>query len=262
MRIAHRHKNIKDYWTKRWDDIPVDHPMQNPNIYPLKFARFTIHSKDGRILEAGCGAGRILRYYADRGHDIVGIDFVSSVIQKLKTTDPKLNVEVGDITNLQFSDQSFKYVLAFGLYHNLGHKLDKAMHETYRILQEGGRVCASFRADNVKTWLTDWMTGHRARKQGIKVPATEFHKMNLKEDEFINLFKRAGFNIEKVWSVENMPFLYKFPFFRAKAHKVFNENAARKEGYKLSLIGNVIQKSLLRCFPKQFCDVFVLIAKK
>ena len=86
--------------------------------------------------------------------------------------------------------------------------------------------------------------------------------MNLKEYEFVSLFKRSGFIVDVVYPVTNMPFLYKFSFFRAKDHKVFNENIARKEGYKLSPMGNIIQKFLLRFFPKQFCNIFVLIANK
>ena len=262
MRITYRRSDNKEYWTRRWDDIPADHPMENPNVYPLKFAQLTVQSKDGKILEAGCGAGRILRYYANKGYDIVGIDFIKGAVEKLKEIDPELKVEVGDITNLRFPDQSFRYVLAFGLYHNLQHQLDQALYETHRVLKTGGKVCASFRADNIQTWLTDWLTEHRARKQGIKTPATEFHKMNLKESEFIDLFKRASFHVEAVYPVENMPFLYKFSFFRSKEHKIFNENVARREGYKISLIGNMIQKFLLRYFPKQFCNIFVLIARK
>ena len=38
-----------------------------------------------------------------------------------------------------------------------------------------------------------------------------------------------------------MPFLYKFRIFRAKEHKDFNENRGRKEGYKFSKLGQMIQ---------------------
>ncbi len=74
-----------------------------------------MQDKAGKILEAGCGAGRILRYYHDRGYDIIGIDFIDVAISKLKEIDPTLQAEVGDITSLGFADQSFRYVLAFGL---------------------------------------------------------------------------------------------------------------------------------------------------
>ena len=263
MRITYRRANNKDYWDKRWSDIPPDAPMENENKYPLKYAKLTVDSKEGQILEAGCGAGRVLRYYKERGYNILGMDFIEIAVQKLKEIDPELAVEVGDITNLRFEDQSFKFLMAFGLYHNLqGALLEKSIQETYRVLEPGGRVCASFRADNIQTRLTDWLTEFRQQKKGIKENPKEFHKMNLTRKEFVNFFAEAGFEEESVYPVENMPILYKFSFFRAKDHKVFNENIARKEGYRLSTLGQRIQNGLMKYFPNQFCNIYVLIARK
>ena len=68
------------------------------------------------------------------------------------------SLEVGDITNMDFKDRSFDYILCFGLYHNLEKNLEKAVLETHRVLRNGGRVCASFRADNLQTKLVDYLT--------------------------------------------------------------------------------------------------------
>lgn len=260
MRMTFRSANNKDYWTKRWDDIPADAPMGNLSVYPLKYAQMTVKDKAGKILEAGCGAGRILRYYHDRGHDIIGIDFIDVAIRKLKGIDPTLQAEVGNITNLRFADQSFKYVLAFGLYHNLQDGLDKAIQETHRVLEKGGLVCASFRADNIQTKLTDYLTERKAKKRGGENMTRFFHKMNLTRNEYEQLFTRAGFIVDFVGPVENMPILYKFAIFRSSGHKEFDENKARMEGYRLSWFGQRLQNFLMRFFPDQFCNIYVLIA--
>lgn len=236
--------------------------MDNPEKYPLKYALLTVKDKDGKILEAGCGNGRIVRYYKDRGYDILGIDFIEEAISKLKAADPEVQAEVGDITNLHFKDETFKYILAYGLYHNLEHGLEKAIAETFRVLKKGGLVCASFRADNIQNKLNDSLAEKRA-VAGDKTGSTkQFHKLNLTRCELVELFKRGGFEVEAVYRAENMPLLYKFPFFRAKTHKQFDENVARKEGYKLSLLGNLITKVLMKLFPDQFCNIYVLIAEK
>ena len=65
MRITLRNKNNKDYWEKRWDSIETDEAMENPNKYPLKYTNETLkknETKNPKILEAGCGAGRIVKY--------------------------------------------------------------------------------------------------------------------------------------------------------------------------------------------------------
>tara|TARA_B100001057_G_C22866175_1_gene956561 strand:- start:1055 stop:1849 length:795 start_codon:yes stop_codon:yes gene_type:complete len=263
MRITYRRDNNKNYWTKRWENIPVDSPMDNLSVYPLRYANMTIQDdKSGRIMEAGCGNGRILRYFHDKGYDIVGMDFIKVAIQKLKESDPSLKVEVGDITNLEYADKSFKYILAFGLFHNLEKGLELSIKETFRILASGGRVCASFRADNIQTRLTDWLAERRSKNLLNNSDESSFHKMNLTKKEFINLFKNAGFLIDSVSSVENMPILYKFKFFRAYSHKNFNENKARAEGYQLSWLGKIFQKSLMLILPNQFCNIYVLIAER
>ena len=59
-----------------------------------------------------------------------------------------------------------------------------------------------------------------------------------------------------------MPFLYKFRIFRAKEHKDFNENRGRKEGYKFSKLGQMIQGFLIKFFPDQFCNIYLIIASK
>jgi SAM-dependent methyltransferase len=262
MRITYRSANNKDYWTKRWDDIPADAPMENLSVYPLKYAEMTVKDKTGKILEAGCGAGRILRYYHDRVYNIIGIDFIEVAISKLKEIDPTLRAEVGDITNLKFADQSFKYVLAFGLYHNLEHGLDKAIQETHRVLEKHGSVCASFRADNIQTRLTDWLTARKTKSLGGESKSQAFHKRNLTRSEYENLFITAGFVIDFIGPVENMPILYKFAFLRSAGHKKFDENKARAEGYRLSWFSQMLQNFLMRFFPDQFCNIYVLIAHK
>ena len=86
--------------------------------------------------------------------------------------------------------------------------------------------------------------------------------MNLTRTEFKTLFETAGFVVDSIIPVENMPLLYKFSFFRSSEHKVFNENLARTEGYRLSWLGQWLQNSLMFLFPMQFCNIFVLIAHK
>ena len=261
MRVTYRRASNKDYWTKRWSDIPADQAMENLDAYPLKYATRMVKKNDGRILEAGCGAGRIVRYYHNQGFDIIGIDFVSVAVEKLEATDSSLQVEVGDVTQLRFGDCTFKYLMAFGLYHNLENGLEEAISESYRVLQPGGFICASFRADNFQTRLTDrWANSQKSDDNSDG--KLNFHKLNLTRREFEALFEGAGFNVERVMPVQNMPILYKFSFFRAADHKVFDENRGREEGYQLSPMGSLLQAFLMKFFPDQFCNVYVLYARR
>ena len=261
MRKTYRASDVKDYWQKRWDAIPADTAMSNTDKYPLKYAIQTIGSdKNGKILEAGCGAGRILRYYHNLQFRISGFDYIETAISKLKEADASLDVSTQDICSLSYEDESFKYILAFGLYHNLENGLDKAISETHRVLLRGGRVCASFRADNIQNRINDYLSDRNSKLP--RSHQTNFHKLNLTSQEFKRIFTRNGFKIISFSPVENMPLLYKFRLFRSQNHKVFNESLGRVQGYRLSLFGTIIQNLLMTFFPSQFCNIYVVIAEK
>ena len=65
------------------------------------------NDKNGLILEAGCGNGRLLQYYHNRGFQIVGIDFISSSIKKLKDKDDSLNVFEMRIDKMNFPNKMY-----------------------------------------------------------------------------------------------------------------------------------------------------------
>ncbi len=158
MRITYRNKSTKAYWTERWTTIKTDEPMTNTNIYPLKYALQGISymKKNGKILEAGCGNGRILRYLHQKKYDIIGIDYIPECIEKIKKETDCI-AETGDILNLHYKDESFDLILAFGLYHGLQENLhNQAFSETQRILKKNGILVCSFRADSIATRISDW----------------------------------------------------------------------------------------------------------
>jgi SAM-dependent methyltransferase len=270
MRKTYRNHNVKDYWRNRWESIEVDAAMTNKDKYPLNCSLDTLEIQnldmnDYTILEAGCGNGRLLRYFHQLGYKITGIDFIEAAIRKIKDLDGGLDVEVGDITNLRYEDQAFTTVLAFGLYHNFEEELMlKALKETNRVLNPQGLLCASFRADNLQNLINDTFLykGLNAKKETPESSKKEFHKINLKKREIAQFMQKSGFKVNRIVEMENMPLLYKLRFFRANSHKEFNENKARSEGYLLSPLGKFLHKTLIKLFRSQFCNLYVVIASK
>lgn len=259
MRKTYRAEDTRTYWGRRWSSIPADAAMTNTAIYPLRHALDAVKRSPGRILEAGCGAGRILRHFHESGHRIDGIEYIPEAVAKLKETDPTLPVAVGDITALDFPDETFDCVLAFGLYHSLqGRALGDALSETRRCMKDGALLCASFRADNLCNAINDWLADRRRSGGG----GDRFHKLNLTEDEFRLILEMAGFAVEGIEYVENMSLLYKFPIWRASSDKKMHEDKDRASGYALNAPGRFIQSCLMRFFPRQFCNVYVATARK
>lgn len=264
MRVSYRAHHNRDYWEKRWASIEVDTGEADPGKYPLKYAQRAVSGRGQKILEAGCGAGRLLRYYHTRGYRIVGMDFIASAVEKLKTADPTLDVRAGDIRETPFQDGEFDVVLAFGLYHNFEDKpvgaLSDALRETWRILKPGGVLCASFRADNIQNRAIDWVSDRKSPRD--KARDLKFHKLNLTRDEFAARLESAGFQLQEAHDVENMPVLYQFPIFRAGLSRKMDETGARASGYRLNPVGAWIQSTLMKISSRQFCNIYVVIARK
>lgn len=250
------HGGTHEYWEDRWERIPADDGALNLNRYPGKFAQEAIQAGGDPILEAGCGAGRVLIHYHRLEHRITGMDYVEGAIQKIKALEPDIDAFAGDIRSLPFDDASFSVLLAFGLYHSLEKGIEDALSESRRVLRPGGVLCASMRADNLQNRIVDWLASRKSPPGETK----NFHKANYTRSEFVALLQDAGFSVESVRYVENMPFLYKFKIFRHAKQAVFDEHVARSEGYRLSPLGSFLQKCLYGLFPSAFCNINVAIA--
>ena len=210
--------------------------------------------------EAGCGNGRLLKYFHNQGHEIIEIDFIEVAISKIIESDGRLKASVANILATDLETSGFQTVLAFGLYHNLEFGLDDALTETLRLLKPNGLCCASFRADNLHTHFADWLS--RSRSDDFKSVQNVFHKTNYNARDLIDPFNSHVFKSVTVYPVENMPIFDRFAIFRQKSHRVFNEHLGRAEGYRLNFLGKIFNKFTFGLFPTRFCSVFVIFASK
>jgi len=259
MRISYRaHGGSQDYWQRRWVGIGVDSGAVNLHRYPGRYADCALSATrpDGPVLEAGCGAGRLLRHYHKQGVEIVGIDFITSVLTAIRREDSTIPLAAGNITKLPFPDEFFSAILAFGLYHGLESGLEQAVADSRRVLKPGGVLCASMRLNNLQNCMTDWMADRDAPRGERR-----FHKLNLTTTEFKALISGAGFKVYAVDYVENMSFLYKFSWLRHASQRVFREEEARSEGYRLNLAGNLLQRASMALIPVQMANLAVITAR-
>jgi SAM-dependent methyltransferase len=58
---------------------------------------------DRRVLELGCGAGRILRYLVMLGADAHGVDLAAAMVEYCRIAVPEATVSVGDVLDLRAS---------------------------------------------------------------------------------------------------------------------------------------------------------------
>jgi len=119
-----------------WD---IGHP-QKPFIESASDIR-------GPILDIGCGTGTLAAYFAERGEDVTGIDFVEEAVERAtaKAKARGLNIDflVKDFFTLGRWDRKFRTIIDSGLFHIFsGDAVRKAAYLDIvsKLLSENGRL--------------------------------------------------------------------------------------------------------------------------
>jgi cyclopropane fatty-acyl-phospholipid synthase-like methyltransferase len=99
----------------------------------------------GPVLDAGCGTGEHALFFADRGHRVVGIDFVEEAIRRArrKAAERGLSVEflVKDALTLRSWGERFATAIDCGLFHVFSDEDRRRYVEGLaHVLQPGGRL--------------------------------------------------------------------------------------------------------------------------
>jgi cyclopropane fatty-acyl-phospholipid synthase-like methyltransferase len=97
------------------------------------------------VLDAGCGTGDAALFLAERGHKVVGIDFVEEAVRraKQKAAERNLAVEfaVKDAQTLGEWDERFASVVDSGLFHVFtGDDRRRYVQGLAHVLEPGGRL--------------------------------------------------------------------------------------------------------------------------
>jgi ubiquinone/menaquinone biosynthesis C-methylase UbiE len=95
----------------------------------------------GRVLDAGCGTGRMTDWLASVGVVADGIDLSPGMIEVARRTYPTLSFEVGSMTALDVPDASLAGVLAwYSIIHTAPADLPALLTELARTLAPGGHL--------------------------------------------------------------------------------------------------------------------------
>ncbi len=90
-----------------------------------------------RVLDLGCGTGRMSEYLIKFGAEVVGLDISEEMLKIARKKLPKVEFVQGDSDKLPFEDDSFDMVVASFLVVHLP-TMDATFDEAYRVLKPGG----------------------------------------------------------------------------------------------------------------------------
>lgn len=103
----------------------------------------------GRILDAGCGTGRVSAELTRRGYRVVGVDADASMVSVARRRDPGTRYLVQDLSELFLRSQTFDVVVLAGNVVPLlaPGTLEEVMRRVAAHVHPGGMVVAGFGLD-------------------------------------------------------------------------------------------------------------------
>ena len=193
-----------------WDSIAES--WNNLRTWPKKEKIFDLANnwKPGKILDLGCGNGRYSIPFSKNKFDCYVLDFSKNMIKNAKESFKKNNLKAifkqGELTKIQFRNNTFDYIICLASFHHLNKKeQDISLKEIKRVLKPNGKLF-------IAVW-NKWQPRFifKSKEQMIPWKFKEntyqryYYLFNI--FEFRNLLKKHNFKIKKSYVDKNISVL-------------------------------------------------------
>lgn len=188
-----------------------------------------ITNKNARILEAGCGSGRVVKYLYDLGYkNIYGLELNEQSVKSINQRYPKLKISQGDILATPYSE-NFEAIVSYGVVEHFPEGVDLPLKAIYDKLTPGGIAFITVPSFNYLRRLRNLlsrisikkMLSPKKRNRGIyhiNPPYGDFFEYVLTKKEFETACREVGFKIIESRPIYHIDGLYRIfnPIFGDK----------------------------------------------
>ncbi len=189
-----------------WDFNEFDNLVKGSDLddgvqLSLKYAK-----KGWKILESGCGSGRAVKYFQDKGFDIEGVELHAETVTKVNALYPELRIWREDATRVSRPDETYDMILSYGVIEHFIEGPAAILKEMHRLLKKGGIAIITVPSVN-KVRQKKYVK--RPGDLYYKWPSAEkFFEYRLLPEEFESTIKGAGFQIVESLPISHMDGMY------------------------------------------------------
>lgn len=234
-----------------------------------------LDNKNAKILEAGCGIGRVVKYLYDNGFtDVNGIEIDKDAVDFQNTFFPELKVKHANVLALPYPNNFFDVILSYGVIEHFPDGPDAPMKAMNNALKTGGIAIVTvpsfnkirqikyfYRLFDVRKYnvIRKLFGKNILKKNGkrfsfyIDPQYGNFYEYRMTRRQFEHVCKRNGFKI-----IESVPISHVDVLF----HEFGSPLVAFKEWkFKLSKSGKLVNK-LLSMIPFLHNHMHACVLKK
>jgi len=181
---------------EKYDVIAKTKEFQRSRLFKVLCSEL---SSSDKVLEGGCGMGKLSLALIDKGYDVYGLDYCRELVDKIHSAKPEFKERFWfmDARNLLLPAEEYDVYISPGV---IEHFHDGEQHEILsearRALKSGGKLlCIVPYMNKVKQWKADKLIAYNEsqREKGV-----DFYQYVYSEEELRELLAKEGFEVERV----------------------------------------------------------------
>lgn len=197
-------KNV-DYWEKLIEEPPESYKLwfEAEKEYLIKNI-----TKNSKVLDIGCGNGRIIKIIASTTKNIVGIDNEIKAINDSKHNlkeYPQIKILLADSKKLPFEDNSFDFIVCMASFVNFGKYKLKSLKEIRRVIKKEGYILIDVFSDDAFDERIKIYKKFKAPIKQINGTTVVFEDTGISEqftkEQLIDIFNQAKLRIIEIKKV-------------------------------------------------------------
>ncbi|MFH0919394.1 MAG: class I SAM-dependent methyltransferase [Fibrobacterota bacterium] len=199
----------------KWNPDEFQESLDNcPKDDGIKLALSFLPDKSWKILEAGCGNGRVVKYLHHLGYRrICGIEVSQETVQWINNHSPELQITAADILQMPFEKESFDAILSFGVIEHFPAGPKAPLAALRNALKENGLAVITVPSYNILRKIKNKWRNKEPRdgQDGLfhVFPSRgPFFEYRFTPKEFVTACRESGFHILRSIPIAHADGLY------------------------------------------------------